>query len=165
MKVKVNIRDYLAQQCGHEICMDVPVEVLLDDNGIPDEDDFDFDLVEALEEHRQVAVIWTTDHVRGIRPDLTDDQCWEVLKLCRARWGSCQAIDWETIEKTAGELFGPKPARRWRGRIEVTIEDAEGHGRDEVIQQLRGMAVLLDRADVKANADEDSIRPIEEVQP
>jgi hypothetical protein len=168
MKVKVNIRDYLAEQCGHEIRMDVPVDVpvrldiddLLDDNAIPDEDEFDFDLDEALEDLRQVAIIWTTDHVQEIRPDLSDDQSWEVLKTCRARWGSCQGIDWEAIEKTAEEMYGPKPTWHWHGRIDVTIADPDGYGQGEVINRLRDMAELLtkDMPDVHANADEGSVR-------
>jgi hypothetical protein len=171
MKVKVNIRNYLADQCGHEISMDVPVHIdiddLLDDGGIPDEDEFDFDLDEALEERRQVAVIWATDHVQEIRPDLSADQSWEVLKTCRARWGSCQGIDWQVIEMTADELYGPKPRRRWHGRIDVTIEDIGDYGQGEVINRVRDMADLLakDMPDVKANADEDSVRLVEEAQP
>jgi hypothetical protein len=175
MKVKVNIRDYLADQCGHEISMDVPVDVpvrididdLLSDNAIEEEHEFDFDLDEALEERRQVAVIWSIDHVREIRPDLSADQSWEVLTTCRARWGSCQGIDWQTIEKTAEELFGPKPVKRWHGRIDVTIDDADGYGQGEVINRLRDMADLLakDMPGIRANTDEGSVRLVEEAQP
>ena len=174
MKVKVNLRDYLAQQCGHEIRMDVPVDVplrldiddLLDDNGIPDEDQFDFDLDEALEELRQVAVVWTTDHVREIRPDLSEDQSWEVLKTCRARWGSCQGIDWETLAGTARDLYGKPRVQRWLARIDVTIEDTDGYGQDEALTRFRDMAKLLaeDMPDVKATVDEAALKLADDSQ-
>src|SRR5260370_33397864 len=88
MKAKINIRDYLTAQCGHEITMDVPAEVpvrididdLLDDNYIPEEHEFDIDIHELLAENRKIAHIWGIDDVQGLRPDLNDDQAWQVLQ-------------------------------------------------------------------------------------
>jgi hypothetical protein len=169
MKVKVNIHDYLEGHAGYGINVQAHVDTddLVEALDLPDEDEFDFDLDEALEERRQVAVIWTTDHVQEIRPNLSGDQAWEVLKTCRARWGSCQGIDWQVIEMTASELFGPKPVRRWHGRIDVTIDEADGYGQGEVITRLRDMAELLakDMPGTQANADEGSVRLVEEAQP
>ncbi|HWG41189.1 MAG TPA: hypothetical protein VN688_00265 [Gemmataceae bacterium] len=169
MKVKVNIRNYLEGNagCGINVEAHVDTDDLWEALDLPDEDEFDFDLDETLEERRQVAVIWTNDHVQEIRPDLSEDQSWEVLKTCRARWGSCQGIDWQAIEMTADELFGPKPARCWYGRIDVTIDDTDGYGQGEVITQLRNMAELLakDMPGIQAHTDEGSVRLVEEAQP
>lgn len=169
MKVKVNIRDYLEDNAGHGINVGAHVDTdnILEALDLPDKDEFEFDIDEALEEQRQIAVIWTTDHVQEIRPDLTEDQSWEVLKTCRARWGSCQGIDWQVIEKTVEEMHGPKPTRRWHGHIDVTIEESDGYGQGEVINRLRDMAELLtkDMPGIQANADEGSVRLVEEAQP
>ena len=160
MKLKVNIRDLIAQNADHEDLMLAPCSIsldeLLDFNGIDDEQEVD--LEQLCEENRQVAVIWTTDHVETVRPDLSAEQAWEVLKLCRARWDSRQAIDWEVIEKTAAELFGKQPPRRWHGRIDVILTDAEGYGEGAARSRLCDMATLLSEApDVSAEVDGGSV--------
>jgi hypothetical protein len=165
MKVKVNIRDGLEESADYPdallVYASVDIDDLFDTNSIPEEHEIDVDLDQFFEEHRQVAVIWTIDHVREIRPDLSDDQCWEVLRLCRARWGSCQAIDWEAIEKTALELYGSEP-RRWRGRIDVTVEN---YSRDEAIEHFTGLAEHVERDAVnnttRASFDPASLRLVE----
>jgi hypothetical protein len=162
MKVTVNIHDYLDGQFGPTVTVPASIDIndLLECADVPEEHEFDIDLDALLDEHRQVAVIWTIDHVQEVRPDLSGDQSWEVLKTSRARWGSCQWIDWQVIEKTAEELFGPKPERRWRGRIDVTITDTDGYGQSEVIHRLRDMADLLvkDMPSVEANAAEGTVQ-------
>jgi hypothetical protein len=168
MKVTFNIRDYILDATDSDNMLTATtsfsVDELFDGNAIEEEHDFDIDLDDILYEQRQVAVIWTTDHVREIRSDLSEDQSWEVLKTCRARWGSCQGIDWQVIEKTAEEMFALQPVKRWHGRIDVTIADADGYGQGEVIHRLREMADLLakDMPGVRANADEGSVRLVAE---
>lgn len=41
------------------------------------------DIHKLLNERRQIAVIWCVDDVQAMRPDLNDDQAWEVLLECR----------------------------------------------------------------------------------
>ncbi|MBS0264473.1 MAG: hypothetical protein JSS02_21240 [Planctomycetes bacterium] len=64
---------------------------------------------ELLAKRRQVAVIWSIEDVQSVRPDLTDDQSWEVLKECERRHDANWEITWITIEIIAGELF-PEPS-------------------------------------------------------
>ncbi len=68
---------------------------------------------ELLAKHHSIAAIWCTDDVRGVRPDLTEEQAWEVLQQVLehhdAEWG----INWTTLEATADELF-PRPTSRRR---------------------------------------------------
>jgi hypothetical protein len=40
------------------------------------------DIDKVLKSRRQVAVIWSTEDTREMRPDLNDDQAWEVLQEC-----------------------------------------------------------------------------------
>ena len=80
-------------------------------------------------------------------------------KTCRARWGSCQGIDWETLAGTASDLFGRAPVQRWHARLEVTIDDTDGYGPDEALSRFRDMADLLakDMPDVSASVLEGSV--------
>ena len=63
---------------------------------------------QLLAKHRSIAAIWCIDDVKGIRPQLTDDQAWRVLEQVGdnhdAEWG----ISWTTLETVADDMF-PKP--------------------------------------------------------
>ena len=165
MKAKVNIRDYLAEQCGGDISMDVHTSVdveiadLLNRNGIDEEHEFDIDIHEVLAQERKIAHVWGIDDVQEVRPDLDDDQAWQVLRDIEKRLDSQYGICWDTIEIVADELYGPKPERRWHGRIDVTITDTDGYGQEEALTHFRDMAGLLakDMPDVKAEVLEGSI--------
>jgi hypothetical protein len=161
MKATINIRNYLEDliRYGIDVQAHVDTDDILQSLDLPDEDEFDIDLDKMLEEERKIAVIWTIAHVKEMRPDLSDDQAWEVLKLCRARWGSCQGIDWQTITGTADDLY-PRPAlQHWHGHLEITISDADGYGQDEALARFHDMAKLLaqDMPDVKATVREGTI--------
>ena len=70
------------------------------------------DVHQVLEARRQVAVIWSTDDVQDIRPDLTDDQAWRVLQNCR-RVHDCEVgFSWLLIETVADDLFPEQPSTR-----------------------------------------------------
>lgn len=70
-------------------------------------DEVDIDAV--LAKRRQVAVIWDVEDVQEVRPDLTDEQAWEVLKQTRRQHDATLGINWETLEFTAQMLFGDAP--------------------------------------------------------
>src|SRR5258707_14357108 len=108
MKVKVNIRDFIEENADHNdmllVHASVDVDDLFDTNCIPEEHDLDIDLHELLAQNRQIAHIWGTGDVREVRPDLDDDQAWEVLQAVDKRLDSEQGICRETIEIVADEL-------------------------------------------------------------
>ena len=58
-----------------------------------------------LAKHHSIAAIWSTDDVRGVRPQLTEEQAWEVLQqvgdIHDAEWGIC----WTTLETVADDMF------------------------------------------------------------
>ena len=48
------------------------------DGGLPDPAEIDVHVL--LAPRRQIASIWSIEDVQEVRPDLTDDQAWEVLQ-------------------------------------------------------------------------------------
>jgi hypothetical protein len=63
------------------------------------------DIDELLRQRRQVAVIWSIEDVLQERPDLTADQAWEVLQVCREEHDCKLGFTWTFIRDVADELF------------------------------------------------------------
>ena len=165
MKVKVNIREYLEAATDHNGDLQLTARFEPDDlfeaSGIPDETEIDVDIDELLAENRQIAHIWGIDEVRQLRPDLDDGQAWDVLLSVRDDLDAKRAITfliWNTIARTADELYPGKEERVWQGCIDVRIADTESQ--DEVLTRLRGMADLIakDTPGVEAEIDPGSVR-------
>jgi hypothetical protein len=163
MKIKVNIRDHLEGATDHNgdlhvsACLDL--EDLFEGSGIPEETEVEIDVHELLAENRQIAHIWGLDDVQQQRPDLDDDQAWEVLQLVEEKLDCNVGITREIVERIAEVLYPVQP-RHWQGRIDVRIADTDGYGQGEVINRLRDMAQLLaqDMPDVEADVDPGSVR-------
>jgi hypothetical protein len=66
------------------------------------------DIHDVLKQRRQVAVIWSLEDVQGVRPDLNNDQAWEVLEECRDKHDCEYGFTWTLIEVIADDLF-PRP--------------------------------------------------------
>ena len=66
------------------------------------------DIHKLLEKRRQVAVIWCTEDVQNKRPDLNEDQAWEVLVQCRKVHDCEFGFTWNLIEFVADDMF-PRP--------------------------------------------------------
>jgi hypothetical protein len=68
----------------------------------------DLDIDAYLAKRRQIAVLWSIENVKGVRPHLSDEQAWDVLQQVKdihdAEWGICRT----TLETVADDLF-PKP--------------------------------------------------------
>jgi hypothetical protein len=64
-----------------------------------------FDVHELLAKLRQIAVIWSVEDVQEMRPDLTDDQAWEVLQAVKRRHDAEIGINWLTLEAFADAIF------------------------------------------------------------
>ena len=56
----------------------------------------------------QIAVSWHIDDVREVRPDLTDDQCREVLAQAKHRHDAEIGINWDVLDAHADYLFPPQ---------------------------------------------------------
>jgi hypothetical protein len=51
------------------------------------------------------VILWHIDDVKGLRPDLTDEQCVEVLMQCRDRHDATIGVNWDVIRFHADDLF------------------------------------------------------------
>ena len=63
------------------------------------------DVHKLLEQRRQIAIIWSIEDVQELRPDLNDDQCWQVLQRCKRVHDCNYGFTWELIEYLADDLF------------------------------------------------------------
>jgi hypothetical protein len=64
------------------------------------------DIHELLAKHRQIGAIWGVEDVLTIRPDLSDQQAWEVLQMVNRCKDAELGITWLTLEMAAEDLFG-----------------------------------------------------------
>lgn len=73
------------------------------------QDTQDIDIHELLAKRRHIAAIWSIEDVQQVRPDLTDDQAWQVLLEVDRHHDAELGINWLTLEILAEELFGDAP--------------------------------------------------------
>jgi hypothetical protein len=67
------------------------------------------DVPELLARSRSIALIWTIEDVRKVRPDLTEDQAWEVLEHARRVYDPGQGLTTGRLRDHVLGLFGPAP--------------------------------------------------------
>lgn len=65
---------------------------------------------QALEAQGYLLAIWHIDDVKGIRPDLSEEQCREVLEQASHKHDAEIGISWDVLTVWADELF-PRPRR------------------------------------------------------
>lgn len=66
-------------------------------------------LAVILRRRRQIAQLWGAADVAAVRPDLSDDQAWDVLQEVGMTRDGETGITWRVLEETAEGLFGPAP--------------------------------------------------------
>ena len=64
----------------------------------------DYEIHNLLREQRKIAVIWCMEDVQHVRPDLDDEQAWEVLEYAGSHHDADLGISWATLEILADEL-------------------------------------------------------------
>jgi hypothetical protein len=69
----------------------------------------EIDIHALLAERRQIADVWSIEDVQAVRPDLSEDQCWEVLQFTDSTKDAELGITWLTLEMAAEHLFGDAP--------------------------------------------------------
>jgi len=67
--------------------------------------DSQVDIHKLLEQRRQVAIIWSIEDVQSVRPDLNEDQAWEVLLECERKHDCEYGFTWTLIEYMVDALF------------------------------------------------------------
>ncbi|HUY92533.1 MAG TPA: hypothetical protein VMV10_27590 [Pirellulales bacterium] len=68
------------------------------------------DVHQLLRARRQVAVIWSIEDVQGVRPELTDDQAWDVLERCYDKHDCEWGFTWNYLEDVADIMFPEQPS-------------------------------------------------------
>ena len=63
------------------------------------------ELTALLAEHGYIAIFWHIDDVKEVRPDLTDEQCFEVLQQCDDEHDALVGLDLDLVRIHASELF------------------------------------------------------------
>jgi hypothetical protein len=79
----------------------------------------------TLAEHGYIGNLWHTDDVRQERPDLTEEQAWEVLEACEDSHDANIGINWEVIRIHAADLY-PESEQVLKPRYEVQTEMLSG---------------------------------------
>jgi hypothetical protein len=72
----------------------------------PPKEQPEINIHELLAERQQIALVWSIADVQQLRPDLDDEQAWEVLEHVDDNKDAGLGINWLTLEMAAGELFG-----------------------------------------------------------
>jgi hypothetical protein len=67
-----------------------------------------YDIHKLLAERNQIAVIWDIEDVQILRPDLNDEQAWQVLESIERNHDAGIGINWDVFEAEAEHLF-PEP--------------------------------------------------------
>lgn len=63
---------------------------------------------EAEELPDSISITWSIDDVQEVRPDLTKDQCREVLAAVGDRHDATLGVNWDTLSIIADQLY-PEP--------------------------------------------------------
>ena len=63
------------------------------------------DLDDLLANQRAIAIVWDIQHVKDQRPDLGDEQAWEVLQECQQCHERLNDPMLETIRQVADNLY------------------------------------------------------------
>ncbi len=100
MKLTI-IYDYFANRFGSRITTPETIDI----------DDVDFH--QLLARDGKIAAIWCVQDIKGIRPDLTDEQAWEVLEEVGHQHDAEFGINWLTLRDFADMMF-PKPSAKGR---------------------------------------------------
>lgn len=62
----------------------------------------------GYDDTNSIAIIWEIDDIKNIRPDLTDDECMEVLGYADRKHDATLGITYDTLEWHCDYLFPVK---------------------------------------------------------
>lgn len=54
---------------------------------------------------KTISIIWSTEDVLGVRPDLTEEQADAVLDALEGNHDASVGINWDAIEAAADDMF------------------------------------------------------------
>ncbi len=108
MTLKLNVHETV--QAIRDANLSAAARIAIDEllQEVKPDEEFSLDLHQLMQRNRLIAHTWCIDDVREIRPDLDDDQAWEVLQWTDKYLDSDLGISWQTLEIWADDLF-PQP--------------------------------------------------------
>jgi hypothetical protein len=99
----------------------------------------DVDIDELLAKHRGIAVVWDIHDVKDRRPDLSDEQAWEVLRDCREDQSCLDRLRdamREAILDTADKLYPKRRKVRLSNAAEIIASYGDGDERENLVDLL-----------------------------
>ena len=74
-----------------------------------------YNVMDHFDPKRQIAIIWSVSDVRDERPDLSEEEAFEVLSSIEDNHDANYGITWQTILDTADDLYPLKdiPKAEW----------------------------------------------------
>jgi hypothetical protein len=60
---------------------------------------------DLLARRQKIAVLWSVEDVQADRPDLSDEEAWQVLQAVEANHDCNNGITWTTLRMTADHLY------------------------------------------------------------
>ena len=94
------------------------------------------DLDDLLANQRAIAIVWDIRHVKDQRPDLGDEQAWEVLQECRRCHDRLSDPMLETIRQAADNLYPQHRRIRLSKAAEVIAGYGDGDERENLVDLL-----------------------------
>jgi hypothetical protein len=77
-----------------------------------------------LAEMKTIATFWTTCDVRFYRPELTEEQAWQVLEYCKKKDPGGYRMSFRAINSAGNKLFGPQ----FRSRAKLCEKVLKSYG-------------------------------------
>ena len=59
----------------------------------------------VLKNEDSISIVWCIDDVKEVRPDLDDEQAWDVLQVVKDNHDATMGISWDTLEYAADHLY------------------------------------------------------------
>lgn len=158
MKAKLNLLEILRQRLGESPCIPATISVRDVFDFMDADHEVEVDLYKLLDEQRAIAHIWGIDDVQHVRPDLSADESWQVLKTVERRLDSNYGVNWELLRETVDELYPkhdvpPDPEgmndRRasWAGKALAAFQEVTGADEEDALADLLcDLMHLADRA-------------------
>ena len=67
------------------------------------------DTATSRDADQEISISWSTEDVQSVRPDLSDDQAWQVLQSVEHDHDANIGVNWNVLECHAKWLFGDAP--------------------------------------------------------
>jgi hypothetical protein len=110
-KIKLDLCDMLTDVLGNYVLVPTTIDVS-DMFEFNDASDYEIDVDSLLREHRMIGHLWGTGDVQSLRPELSDEQAWQVLQHLDEQFDSSLGISWDDLEHVSNELFGASASQR-----------------------------------------------------